>query len=64
MQYLSKLHRIDGGCPATNLSMINFQTGKPAIVQNVFHFIEWKTIMIEMKKNDWSCNFWLETFER
>jgi len=52
VQYLSKLHRIDGGCPATNLSMINFQTGKLEIAQNVFHLSEWKTMMIEMKKND------------
>ena len=60
----SQMASLKGVTPATNLSMINFQTGKPAIVQNVFHFIEWKTIMIELKKNDWSCNFWLETFER
>jgi len=55
---------LNGITHATNLSMVNLQTGKHETAQNIFHLIEWKTIMIEMKKKDWSCNFWLETFEK
>ena len=65
--------RNDGSCPASkigqlngivdtkNISMINLQNGKSEIAPQVFRLSEWRTIMIEMEKNDWSCSFWLES---
>ena len=56
----SEIGLLNGITRTTNLSMLHLQTGKYENASNMFHLSEWKTIMVEMKKKDWSCNFWLE----
>jgi FkbM family methyltransferase len=57
----SKISKINSLTDIKNLSMINFQNGKFEFAPQIFRLNEWATIMIRMKNNDWSCNFWLES---
>jgi FkbM family methyltransferase len=57
----SKISKINGLIEIRNLSMINMQNGKFEIAPQIFRLNEWTTIIVNMKSNDWSCNFWLES---
>ncbi len=58
---ISKISKINSLIDIKNLSMINMQNGKLAIAPQIFRLNEWTTIIVNMKNNDWSCNFWLES---
>jgi FkbM family methyltransferase len=57
----SKISKINGLIDIKNLSMINMQDGKLEIAPQIFRLYEWTTFIVDMKSNDWSCNFWLES---
>jgi hypothetical protein len=57
----SKISKINDLIEIRNLSMINMQNGKFEIAPQIFRLNEWTTIIVNMKNNDWSCNFWLES---
>lgn len=58
---MSEISKINGLIDIKNLSMINMQNGKFEVAPQIFRLNAWDTIIIYMKKNDWSCNFWLES---
>ena len=37
------------------------QNGKFEVAPQIFRLNAWTKIMVDMKNNDWSCNFWLES---
>jgi len=41
--------------------MINMQNGKYEVTPQIFRLNQWTTIIVQMEKNNWSCNFWLES---
>jgi FkbM family methyltransferase len=58
---ISKISKIHGLIDIKNLSMISMKNGKFEVAPQIFRLNEWPMIMIFMKKNHWSCNFWLES---
>jgi hypothetical protein len=36
------------------------QNGKFEVVSHIFRLNGWATIIVYMKNNNWSCNFWLK----
>jgi FkbM family methyltransferase len=57
----SKISKINGLIQIKNLSMINMKNGKFKIAPQIFRLNAWTKIIVDMKNNDWSCNFWLES---
>ena len=55
------ISKIDGFVEVKNLSMMNMQDGHLESAPLVFRLHAWSSIIIPMEKNDWSCNFWLES---
>jgi hypothetical protein len=58
---VSKISEINGLIDIKNLSMINMKNGKYEVAPQIFLLNGWTAMMVNMKNNDWSCNFWLES---
>jgi FkbM family methyltransferase len=58
---VSQISKLNGIIETKTLSMINMQNGIYEVAPQIFRLTEWSTIMMHMKGNDWSCNFWLES---
>jgi FkbM family methyltransferase len=56
-----QISKLSGVVDAKNVSMINLQNGKYEVAPQIFRLTKWTAIIIYMKKNDWGCNFWLES---
>ena len=56
----SQISKLNGVVSTKNLWMINQQNGKYEVAPQIFRITEWMTIVVHMKNNGWSCNFWLE----